>query len=204
RPCAPSFPFVSAEPPLFWGPQSWAALYQTGLGPRGIQEGHIALKRQSSRGPATPWTRFPARLLPCLGATKTADWSRRSRKKSMIRDLVQRTTAPGSQLMRQIPAHLGAWLGLLVRPPVSRTDGRSAVVRAPVLRAAGGAEPFRDGAFSPSSPFARPLPSPPRLCFSTPGPLLSSEIFPPGSSRFFSESRISANQDGSCGPLHSS
>src|SRR5262249_20660036 len=62
-------------------------------------------------------------------ATKTADWSRRSRKKSMIRDLVQRTTAPGSQLMRQIPAHLGAWLGLLVRPPVSRTDGRRAVTR---------------------------------------------------------------------------
>jgi hypothetical protein len=52
---------------------------------------------------------------------------------SMIRDLVQRTAAPGSQVMRQILAHLGAWLTLLVRPPVARADGRRAVPRWGIL-----------------------------------------------------------------------
>jgi hypothetical protein len=52
---------------------------------------------------------------------------------SMIRDLVQRTAAPGSQVMRQIPAHLGAWLTLLVRPPVARAEGRRAVPRWGIL-----------------------------------------------------------------------
>jgi membrane-associated phospholipid phosphatase len=42
---------------------------------------------------------------------------------STTRELVERTTARGGPVLRRMPAHLGAWLALLVRPPFARAHG---------------------------------------------------------------------------------